>query len=227
MSEFKCMKDIGFSKYVINDMGVVISINQNIISQQIHRDGYSTCFLCNDNNEYHTVLTHRLVATMFIPNPENKPQVNHKDGNKLNNSMNNLEWVTNRENAHHALNNNLMPHAVFTEEIVKVICSMFSNGYNTSYVSNHLNVPKTAVDAIWYRRNWTHISKEYNFNQKYHQITADIALKICDDLINCISKETICRTYNISIGTLNALIRKETWFYVTKDHSYFNKDGNK
>ena len=50
---------------------------------------------------------HRLVAEKYIPNPNNYEQVNHKDGNKLNNNVDNLEWVTNQQNRNHAVENEL------------------------------------------------------------------------------------------------------------------------
>ncbi len=53
------------------------------------------------------MFVHRLVATKYVPNPNNLPQVNHKDGNKLNNSADNLEWVSNQDNRNHALENGL------------------------------------------------------------------------------------------------------------------------
>ena len=59
--------------------------------------GYRTVSICNK-----TASVHRLVATAFIPNPDNKPVVNHKDGNKSNNCVSNLEWVTVKENARHS-----------------------------------------------------------------------------------------------------------------------------
>lgn len=68
--------------------------------------GYPAVTLINDTGQ-HTKNIHRLVAETFIPNPENKRTVNHKDGNKRNNHISNLEWNTLSENVKHAYDNGL------------------------------------------------------------------------------------------------------------------------
>lgn len=90
--------------------------------------GYYTACVKLTSGRFRTFLVHRLVATAFIPNPDNKPQVNHIDGNKQNNCADNLEWVTCSENIQHAFNMGLASvseqHKLRLQEInsVPVIC---------------------------------------------------------------------------------------------------------
>jgi hypothetical protein len=76
-------------------------VRERILKQVVTEAGYARVCLCKENIEK-TVSVHRLVAIMFLKNPENKPEVNHKDGVKLNNYIDNLEWCTNSENGKHA-----------------------------------------------------------------------------------------------------------------------------
>lgn len=77
------------------------------------RDGYFKVDLYTDGQRTSKRVS-RLVAEGFIPNPDNKPQVNHIDGNKHNNNVENLEWVDNSENMLHAYRNGLaLPHASY------------------------------------------------------------------------------------------------------------------
>ena len=77
----------------------------------INTQGYLTVNLRKESKQK-CLLLHRLLAEYFIPNPENKPQVNHIDGNKANCTIENLEWVTRKENAQHAWRTGL---CVYTE----------------------------------------------------------------------------------------------------------------
>lgn len=101
------MKDIkGYENlYAITEDGQVWSYTRNRYkSISIGRDGYKRVTL-SKKGKPQTIELHRLMALAFIDNPEEKPQVNHKDENKLNNEINNLEWATAKENANYGTRN--------------------------------------------------------------------------------------------------------------------------
>lgn len=98
----------GFEQfYAVSNTGRVQNINTGRdLKPFVNDNGYGSVKLFNGKSKREAKV-HRLVAEAFIPNPENKPQVNHIDRNKLNNNVSNLEWVTNKENFDHAVRTGL------------------------------------------------------------------------------------------------------------------------
>ena len=98
-------------RYVSNHTGKLL-VKEKILKQRKSKKGYKVVDLSVNSKKYYRQV-HRLVAETFIQNPENKPQVNHKDGNKENNNVSNLEWVTNQENQLHAVKYGLNDHSKY------------------------------------------------------------------------------------------------------------------
>lgn len=90
-------------RYKVSNLGNVYSVKNNLIMKPYKsKRGYYTVNIPKENRKIKVCTIHRFVANAFIPNPENKREVNHIDGNKLNNRVENLEWVTPKENNNHA-----------------------------------------------------------------------------------------------------------------------------
>lgn len=104
---------------------------------------------------------HRLVAEAFIPNPENKPQVNHIDGNKLNNSVENLEWVTHSENIQHAFDTGLANALVGTNNSLSKLTNEQVLFIRQNYglitkrkLATMFNVGMTTIHSVAHRKSY-------------------------------------------------------------------------
>jgi hypothetical protein len=111
-----------------------------------------------------TLKIHRGVASAFIENPLNKPFINHKDGNKLNNDLTNLEWVTHTENMRHAFDNGLIRIAVGEERKSKVKESQviqmrreYERGKTIKHLADKYSIGERNVHHIVKRQTWKHL----------------------------------------------------------------------
>lgn len=93
-------------RIVVDYRGIKKKVAGKVLKPGLTNKGYCIVSL-NAVDKRHTLTVHRLVANEFIPNLDNKPQVNHKNGIKEDNRVCNLEWLTNEENMQHAINNGL------------------------------------------------------------------------------------------------------------------------
>lgn len=156
--------------YKISKIGDVVSIHRNgtrlkdkVIKPVIGTNGYMKVSLRCNGIRY-TRNIHRLLAQTFIENKDNLPCVNHIDGNKLNNSLSNLEWVSFSKNIQHAYDNGLTIAAkgesrssLKNEDVLKIV-EMKKQGKTLSEISKEFNVSASSISDIVTGRTWSHIT---------------------------------------------------------------------
>jgi hypothetical protein len=104
------------------------------------------------------IYIHKAVAMAFLPNPQNKKEVNHKDLNKLNNCVENLEWVTPKENMAHARKNGVIP--IVTKCVLSndLVIDIFKANGSLSEIAKRLNVKYEHVYRIKNKLTWSHLT---------------------------------------------------------------------
>lgn len=164
------MKD--FYGYKVSPDGTIYNKDGTVKSMFLSKKGYlysSFCLGSRSNSK--TKSAHRLVAELYIPKPESDKEleVDHIDGDRSNNCVSNLRWVTHGENVQHSYDSGRRNVSgernanckVLTEEEVRRICEMIVDGNTPPKISKTLGLPYNNVRAVFYKKNWKCVSDEY------------------------------------------------------------------
>jgi len=131
--------------FVTKDGRVWSSIKNKWLNKNKSGKGY---YMIQNN------LVHRLVAKTYIPNPENKPQVNHKNGIKTDNRVENLEWATAKENVIHGFATGLSNTILSKEQVLEIRQLYPTKKYNQLQLARMFYVSPTTISDIVNNRSW-------------------------------------------------------------------------
>lgn len=226
---FKVVPDYEF--IMINMEGVIKSCySGNILKPSPDKDGYLRVNIWNpEEGKTKNVAVHRAKAKAFIPNPENKPCVNHKDCNRQNNDLDNLEWCTVAENNLHGLlygdicvgrKGEGNPNNAYTEELIHNICSLLEKGLSQVKVANQLGVKKSLVYDVRSKTTWCEISDLYNIKPVNKSLDSDTVHLICKDLQEGLSDKVIDSKYSLGKGVLRFIRQRKTFKHISKNYNW-------
>lgn len=212
--------------YGISTTGVIFNRRSGrCLHAAINNNGYLMTSLehAGVNKPY---AVHRLVALTFIPNPENKPVVNHIDGDKTNPYVTNLEWVTYKENTEHAIRTGLMNpwdpltkargvnsgKNIHPEERIHRVCKLLQDGLGPTEISRIITeIDIKSIDSIRRGNNWKHISCQYKIPPAKHKIPlqSEIKNKIVDLARDGMSSNDIMKTLSLGDYKTNPYVYEQ------------------
>lgn len=167
-----CKHELKYPYYVTKEGRVYSEFSQKFLTVSYDKDGYSKVRMSSKdlpNGKQHLYSVHRLVLENFNP-VENmiNLQVNHIDGDKTNNNITNLQWVTCKENIHHAIENNLRAKingsAKLSESDVIEIIGRLLSKESYSSICKDFDVHKETIARIKRKDSWTELTKNIIFN---------------------------------------------------------------
>lgn len=188
------------SKYYISDFGKIKTLNGKILKPFNDKDGYE-CIRLHIKNEPYNKKIHRLVAEAFLPNPENKPTVNHINGIKSDNRVCNLEWATQRDNNLHSMY--VLGHRIKTVYQFDIYGNFIKEWQSAEIVAKEfgiksnsitkvcLGIHKTCCGYVWSYNKEINKNK-LNFKKRYRIYQYDLKgnlIKVYDG-IKLAQKET-------------------------------------
>ena len=206
----------------ITTCGKILNADGKERKFQINEDGYYVINLSKDGKEHHRRRA-RLLAQTFIPNPDNLPVVNHIDHTRTNDSLDNLEWVTHKENNTKSVD--LHPErwkslAIIDDQMAHNICSRIEQGMRNADISKELSVSFDIIKHIRTGATWPEISCNYKMQGSCKGISTNTVKWVCYRV-----KEGLSNSEILKNSTCNRLTRDmvkkirngKTWKKISKD----------
>lgn len=210
--------------YAVSSSGSVKNVLTGKILKPLNDGrGYLKVRLCW-NKQWKDHRVYRLVALAFIPNPDNKPIVNHIDGDKYNNSALNLEWVTGAENTNHAFATGLISrrygsatsNAKLSEQDVTQVKKMLIEKVAMTKIAATFGVSAQTIAKIKQGEAWTHVYVE-GFKPTPRKPKGQIKLTV--ESANNIrllfsegrGKKQLAEQYGVSWWTIHNIVTKKAW----------------
>lgn len=201
-----------FEDYKITEDGFVISYKNKVpklLKFQEDRDGYYRVDL-HFNHTHKKYMVHRLVALQYVPNPENKPQVNHINGNKKDNRACNLEWVTGSENAKHAVNKNLYNNRVKKVNQYDLDGNFMKQWNSIREAKTKLDLKNAHISQVCQGQRKTAGGFIWKYASNKTKLTKEQVLEIRENKDN-LNREQLAKKYKVSCSCIQHIKRGRTW----------------
>lgn len=215
----ECWKQLRDSKYSVSNLGAVRA-DGILMKLQHNTQGYLYVDIWEEGKRTQPQV-HRLVATLFVDNPENKPTVNHINGVKADNTAQNLEWATWSENLKHAYDTGLnprgsgKPNAKLTEADIPIIREMLVSGCRNQEVADLFGVSSGTISEIRFGRSWAHVFGEplgaSTHSNSLSKLSAEEIPVIRSMFLQGKNDAEIASLFSVARGTINQIRQGKTW----------------
>jgi hypothetical protein len=235
----KNLKDLNLSSYFITESGELFSKKTNVfLKGAVAHHGYRFYTLIDDHGTVVRRYAHRIVAELFLEKPCGNDYVNHIDGVKLNNSKNNLEWVTASENNNHAYSlglskgkssgngiylkgdyNESSETEIWSEDSVRITCEMIKDGYRDVDISRITDLPRRIINKIRHREfsQYAEIIDLYEFKfTKEERMSPDKVIEICKLLERKTKIVDICDILGVNRKHVGNIKNRRTFVNISK-----------
>lgn len=168
-----CKYELKYDYYANDNGSIYSSISHKTLSYQLDKDGYAKVQLSSTDGKRHRYSVHRLILENFNPiEGMQNLQVNHIDGNKLNNKLENLEWCNCSENQMHAYRIGLKNQKgdknnasrLTEKQVLEIIDLLLSKQFTYKEIASKYNVHEETIGAIKRKKNWKYLTENISFN---------------------------------------------------------------